>query len=603
MKQLFLVALFFILLAVASLVGFPGEFIDKPYMRGLRMLDDILSLFAGTAGPVVGAGRILAVGAAVVGIGYLRQRRARRQAQPELPAAGAGSARVAEATRRRTFGKAEGREAIAPTTTSKGEIARLMGADPASPEANDTRPADQADHAALITAIVEANMPKPPPDGPLDPAIEAGWTRAIVFRETFPPTGEATLSFYGGAPVGPADLEWPRGVDGKPLTFIMQCHCPEVAAHDPTGLFPRTGVLWFFMDMTWEAAENFSFLHRPGPVDGWTAIAPPPDMGAPFGRNGAHYLIGCTDKVEDPEQYVPRLLPWSPFVPMGIATDRRPDDDGEADWSGIHLPGRALLDAQNAIGEPVPVEHVERRKKPFARPFPEFPHDFGAVRVLAATVVEELSSMMFLRSESPLKDMPEEDRQALIARWLEEARDLYLFAAGQDAAAPVDRELADQVWAWAASCEPAFGWKFEGAVTDSVDASFGARSRATGVIPPEWVALAAKRHVLASEYDRWEHPDRSLPDCWKVYEERKARGELAVVRELHRGAVNQMFGTPSYVQGYVEEYVFDHLLLLELQANGAPGHHFGEGVLQYLIRPEDLAAGRFDKVKPVLSAY
>jgi hypothetical protein len=57
------------------------------------------------------------------------------------------------------------------------------------------------------------------------------------------------------------------------------------------------------------------------------------------------------------------------------------------------------------------------------------------------------------------------------------------------------------------------------------------------------------------------------------------------------------------VQGYVEELVDDHLLLLELTNCSGPEHHFGEGVLQYLITPDDLAAGRFDQVKSVLSGY
>jgi hypothetical protein len=57
------------------------------------------------------------------------------------------------------------------------------------------------------------------------------------------------------------------------------------------------------------------------------------------------------------------------------------------------------------------------------------------------------------------------------------------------------------------------------------------------------------------------------------------------------------------VQGHVEELVEDHLLLLELGSGSGPEHHFGEGVLQYLITPEDLAAGRFDRVKAVLSSY
>jgi uncharacterized protein YwqG len=45
------------------------------------------------------------------------------------------------------------------------------------------------------------------------------------------------------------------------------------------------------------------------------------------------------------------------------------------------------------------------------------------------------------------------------------------------------------------------------------------------------------------------------------------------------------------------------LLLLELSSDPSIGHHFGEGVLQFWIRPDDLAARRFDLVELTASAY
>jgi uncharacterized protein YwqG len=64
-----------------------------------------------------------------------------------------------------------------------------------------------------------------------------------------------------------------------------------------------------------------------------------------------------------------------------------------------------------------------------------------------------------------------------------------------------------------------------------------------------------------------------------------------------------MFGPPSYVQGDIEPYVQDWLLLLELSSRKPVGHEFGEGVLQFMIRPADLKERRFDRVKLVASAY
>ena len=89
----------------------------------------------------------------------------------------------------------------------------------------------------------------------------------------------------------------------------------------------------------------------------------------------------------------------------------------------------------------------------------------------------------------------------------------------------------------------------------------------------------------------------------EAYKERQERGELAQVREIHAPSPDRMFGPPSYVQGDVEEAVLDRLLLLELSSRDQIGHHFGEGVFQFLIRPEDLEAGRLEQVEVILTAY
>jgi uncharacterized protein YwqG len=64
-----------------------------------------------------------------------------------------------------------------------------------------------------------------------------------------------------------------------------------------------------------------------------------------------------------------------------------------------------------------------------------------------------------------------------------------------------------------------------------------------------------------------------------------------------------MLCPPSYVQGDAEKRIGEWLLLLELSSDPQIGHHFGEGVLQFWIRPDDLAARRFDLVELTASAY
>jgi hypothetical protein len=110
-------------------------------------------------------------------------------------------------------------------------------------------------------------------------------------------------------------------------------------------------------------------------------------------------------------------------------------------------------------------------------------------------------------------------------------------------------------------------------------------------------------HAIASEYLASEYFDNAKHGDWAEYDRLKAAGEVPQVRKVHAPTPAHMFGPPSYVQGYVEELMDEHLLLLELPSHGAPGLEIGEGVLQYLIAPDDLVARRFDRVKAVISGY
>src|SRR5687768_12525270 len=56
----------------------------------------------------------------------------------------------------------------------------------------------------------DATLPSPPVPRS-DLIIEQARLRPIVFREICSPSTATGLSFYGGVPVGPANLAWPRG--------------------------------------------------------------------------------------------------------------------------------------------------------------------------------------------------------------------------------------------------------------------------------------------------------------------------------------------------------------------------------------------------------
>jgi hypothetical protein len=433
------------------------------------------------------------------------------------------------------------------------------------------------------TVLLAQPATESPDDGeaPRTPPVEAARWRPIVFRQFRPQgPGEDGLSFYGGLPIGPADLVWPRGhgeADGPPLTFIMQWDCAQLAAQDPTGLLPKDGALYCFLNIDWGHHEDYTcghvFIHHPGPSEGWEEIALPDDARPVFGAEGAWQMRYCSPAIDGVGEFIPRRLARFPFEPVAIDYPV-PEPEGE---HGEHLfwndeqAAEALLALMRGDDDAPQAAAGIDRPLAFERPFATFPHDFGAIRLLAAAVIEAL--------DPANPDLSGEEHAELFAQWNGEAQELYRLGCQRPLGHAVEQNIADDIWAWAEARKDQLIHHFDRLVVESVDLSLGTGSEALPSIPDELIVRAMRGHALASE--------QATDDGLRVHAPTPAR----------------MFGPPSYVQGHVEELVEDHLLLLELGSGSGPEHHFGEGVLQYLITPEDLAAGRFDRVKAVLSSY
>jgi Domain of unknown function (DUF1963) len=495
-----------------------------------------------------------------------------------------------------------------PDVSSKGRMSgqgRSQGADAMAP------PISKAGFEAPGNAIgsnpeaVVADTPDMPPRAQLPltgSIVERARLRPIVFREICPPSATAGLSFYGGVPVGPAKLSWPRARNkpgDKPLSFVMQWDCAELAPQDATGLLPGDGVLYLFCDLTWGDPFDFEFVHAPGPTDGWQALPIPPGLPPVYGNEGAYQVPYCSPRIAKDGQDVPRFLPKWPFTPMAFSYPALPGDpdadprfwtDGEA--------AEALLVLQHPEGVPPPTR-LDKQELPFRRPFAAFPHDYAAVRVVVAKVLDHLQ-----RADGwLLREASEHEREARFKAWRDEAARLYASAAAHRPAARVEQSLSDNIWRWMEGLEPVLKLGWGSLVEDCVNVSLGLGTEAADVLPADLVAACAERHKLASAWLREEYPDWSKPDARATWEARKAEGFLKEVRSVHAPCPNHMFGPPSFVQGYVDEYLEEWVLLLELSSRKPIGLDFGEGVLQFMIRPADLRERRFDKVMLVASAY
>jgi len=373
--------------------------------------------------------------------------------------------------------------------------------------------------------------------------IETARTNPLVLAETFPPTPDAGLSFYGGLPVGPSDLAWPHATAGEreiALTFIMQWECAKLARHDATGMLPRDGALYLFMDLDWSRPMAYRFVHAGGPTEGWSEIAPPEDLGPAYGSQAIWAWPMCAGPDHDARGIVPSILPQWSFTPsrLELATSDSPFWQKDA----------SLAAALAAIDGTVPAGIDDG----LARPYASFPHDWSAVRIACAYLLDL---------------MRQPNQPAEVTQWLDETRMLYAVASREEPFEAIPQVSADEMWGWMqmvrAGLEPAFA----NLVTAAINATLGARGEAMGSIPAEAIAAVASTHKLAP-----------------------------------RPAPNRIFGAPSWVQGHVGPFVESEVLLLELGGNETLGHFFGTGVLQFTIAPEDLAAGKFDRVRMTVSA-
>jgi hypothetical protein len=412
--------------------------------------------------------------------------------------------------------------------------------------------------------------------------ISAAGKQAIVFRQHFPPQhGGSTLNFFGGAPVGPDGFRWPRadGPESKPLSFLMQIDCGAVPAPGRLRMLPDEGVLYFFLDLTWGDPVAFRVVHHEGTNDHWRTIQPPDDLGVAFGDQ-ATYVWKWTQSIDD----CPKVLPRWTFEPVVVSippeacdTDDTENADAPFLWPGEKLMAEALRAAQ---GEPVPAAHFSVQDfidndGTMRRPFINYPHDWRAVQICSGLLLARLRGNRRPPGVAALRHLSESERDARVVRLKDEAHGWFARARAQSPFAPVPQAVSDQFWTWLA----ADAWLVRFVIVDamrlSIEASLVDSEQAAARIPIEVARRVHGRHALASPTEHGVFvttPDRMLAPAVDV-------------------------------QGHQWERAKTHLLLLELSSNDGLGHHFGEGVYQFWILPEDLKARRFDEVKLTTDAY
>lgn len=423
----------------------------------------------------------------------------------------------------------------------------------------------------------------------------------ILFRQKFPPPHhDAGASWFGGLPLVPSDFVWPRErlADGRerPLTFILQLDC----AATPRGHgLPERGLLQFFLDLDWGAGDGFRVLHQEAAPESLRPASPPGDAAAPYGEEARHVFPWLLR--EGAEGAGLFVLPKWPFDPVALhIPDEMMIEDGEA---MPYWPSNERLKAQLAAAQGVPPPHVSwKSESEPVPPFEQMPQDWRAVEWLAGEVLSRLRC----RSSSEIRaameaappppppavkkgwlgslfaPAPEEPfGEAARARWLADQRagaeDWLRRAAAYDPFAPLTDRERMEFRDWLAARPMLRGYELTGAALKAMESSLAASPQAAARVPREALRALAERHAFAV-----------------------GMGDDIFVRTPVR-----MFGPPSCVQTAAGEMMEegDYRLLLELEGDEGLAHFFGEGVYQFWITQDDLAARRFDRVRMTRDAY
>jgi len=438
---------------------------------------------------------------------------------------------------------------------------------PVATKSNEQAP--QIDVDALVRSLVDSVRP-PDQSGPIHEAILASRMQAIVFRQIVPPNYDPThLSFFGGLPIARSDFQWPRG-DLRPYSFIMQLDCSAVPDDGRLGMFPNDGVMYLFLDLAWGQEENFRVLWEPGPTHGWTEISPPDDLPPAYDSKRAW-------KWPQSDIDWPRLLPKWPFDPVQLKGGPLPDDQEEFEqtysWPGTVNPAQAIHAIDGAVVQFRSFSY-ESGKAKRNRPFASFPHDWNAVRITTGLIAEGMKWRVS-EARSRFRELSDEEFSAKVADAQATLREWSDRAAAAAAFDEVPQAERDRFWSWIKENEWLTGLPMVYAGDLSVEATLTAGPENAARIPVDVVDYIRSRHALA----------------------------CVIEGKLHLNIPDRMLAAPVDVQGTIDDRVCEFILLFEMSSNEGLAHYFGEGVYQFWIRPDDLAARRFDRVELSTTAY
>ncbi|HJQ60563.1 MAG TPA: DUF1963 domain-containing protein [Vineibacter sp.] len=447
----------------------------------------------------------------------------------------------------------------------------------------------------VIQDALEPEVETPLSDDAIAALYDAAAVPAIWWHRVRPVRGRMdATSYLGGLPRLTPDLDWPRRqCDGTALPLGAQIDCAQIPGFPGSAALPRTGTLYFFIDV--HVDDDFGWgqvLYSPI-ATGSLKVSPLPDNPRRF-HDPNYDVSGEKDWIDPrrmPERVGSVFDQWQ-IEPLVVGTHGaeasgsimrqlyRGHDAEKVSKSGHQLDrlrstirrrlqaralGRAIPDAPSIDGDALSgypwtwlyvVIHAERVARSaryhlpgftdpkWARQPPVLP---AALEVLLATIEQEADAR-FLRAleHAPEEKLSSDERRAFLA-WLDSVEARF---------APM-REWQDAK-------------RFNAGYFTQRVATLGARHLiailpdGSSVLPPVWWELA--RH-----------------------------GADACVYDRH-----QMLGHGHGGLGSKDWLAKDHVMLMQIAHDDGINWNWDCGVLQFWIKPADLAARRFGDVHVVL---
>jgi hypothetical protein len=405
---------------------------------------------------------------------------------------------------------------------------------------------------------------------PIDPAILAATEQAIVFRQSYPPLyAPQSRSFFGGLPLANIPFEWPRGgKTGRPLHFVMQLDCAQVQPAARLKLLPDNGQLYLFVDLERGVGREFRVIWcEPGSGE-WSEIDPPEALAPAYGPMTQDVWPWALDATVGTP-----ILPRWPFEPVPVTALSLGDASTLPVWTNTDEIAEALLAAQ---GDPVmhnPVSIADFAET--ARPWADFPRDWMSVQITSAMLVQMARRAEHLPARSLYPALPQEQAAEEIARACSEAQAWYDHALRNSAFKRLTSEERRAFWDWFSSHSAISHLIAPAAFEASIETGLHAFPETAQEVPHLVIDRLMYRHALAAR-----------------------SGD-----QIHAPVPARMLAARSDMHVDQHERARTHLLLLELPTNESLGHHFGNGILQFWIKPEDLGARAFDKIEMTNTAH